>query len=118
MSDPKVKDPRYCPEHQTPEGCGPAPDITEYIQGVGDERLACSKCKAARAEEKKQSDILNPSPAILAALASAVIHAEEFMSPGGHHYDLTAFSQCVDQPPVREWLAAMTKAGFASVRRS
>lgn len=62
-------------------------------------------------------DLLNPSPAVLCALVSAVVHAEEFMSPGGQQYDLTAFSQCVDRPVVREWIDGMVKAGFAPVKR-
>jgi hypothetical protein len=75
---------------------------------------------ADRGERKAQSvevDLLRPSPAILCALVSAVVHAEEFMSPGGHQFDLTAFSQCVDRSEVREWINGMVKAGFAPVKR-
>jgi hypothetical protein len=73
-----------------------------------------------RSEIKAQSetaDILRPSVAILCALASGISHAEEFLSPGRHHFDIEAFNQAVNQPHVREWLDAMTKAGFSSVKR-
>ena len=71
-----------------------------------------------RKDQKIEIDLFRPSPAIMCALVSAVVHAEEFMSPGGHQFDLTAFSQCIDQPEVREWINGMVKAGFAPVKRS
>ncbi len=47
--------PRYRPEHQTPEGCGLAPDIDLLLQMMAEDRLDCAKCKAARAEVERAS---------------------------------------------------------------
>lgn len=45
-----------CPAHQIPDGCGMAPDIQEFIQDVGHERLTCPDCRLAtnRAEAERR----------------------------------------------------------------
>lgn len=84
---------------------------------MGIEELQRSVDRAERKAQVVEVDLLRPTPAILCALVSALVHAEEFMSPSRHQYDLTAFSTCVDRPDVREWINGMTKAGFAPVKR-
>ena len=73
-----------------------------------------------RAERKAQAvevDLLRPSTAILCALVSAIIHADEFMSPNGHRHDLIAFRVCLERPDLQAWIAGMVKAGFEPVKR-
>ena len=37
-------------------------------------------------------------------LASVVVHADEGLSDLGHHFDLVALRQLIDDPEVKEWL--------------
>lgn len=64
------------------------------------------------------TDPLNPPVSTLLKLASAVIHAEEFMSPHGHDFDKDSFDQQLADPEVRDWLDSMTAAGMAPVKRN
>jgi hypothetical protein len=60
---------------------------------------------------------LAPSPALLCKLASVAVHADELMSPDGHQFDKAALETVLRDAEVIEWLAAMTKAGMAPVKR-
>lgn len=63
------------------------------------------------------SDPLKPSPALLCALVSVAVHVEEMLSPKGHKLDKAALETALESPGVREWIADMTKLGFAPVKR-
>lgn len=66
---------------------------------------------------KKTVDPLNPSMSLLIKLGSAVVHADEFLSPNGHPVDKSAFAQLVVDVEVSEWIESMTKQGFLPVKR-
>jgi len=53
------------------------------------------------------SDPLKPSVALLSKIGSIVVHAEEFMSPGGHPFDLDAMRTLYGDPEVQEWIEKM-----------
>lgn len=59
---------------------------------------------------------LNPTAGLLAKLAAAIVHAEDY-SARGHGFDLQRFRTSVEDPEVQDWLAAMTKLGMAPVKR-
>lgn len=63
------------------------------------------------------SDPMNPSPTLLVKLGSAVVHADEFLSPGGHPFDRDAFNAMLADPEVRDWLAVMSEAALLPLRR-
>lgn len=48
-----------------------------------------------------------PSLALLCKLGSIIVHAEEFMQPGGHDFDRTAMETLLADPEVRAWIDAM-----------
>jgi len=62
---------------------------------------------------------LQPSPAILCKLASIAVHADEYLlTAQSHQYDLDALIPLLTDADVLTWLAAMTEAGMAPVKRS
>jgi len=44
---------------------------------------------------------------MLCKLGSIVVHAEEFLSPTGHHLDLTAMRTLFEDKEVRQWIKDM-----------
>lgn len=76
--------------------------------------------KAAKKLEKKETtgkDPLQPSVTLLIKLGSAIVHADEFLSPKGHPFDKEAFMSCLNDPEVKEWIVEMTKMAFLPVKR-
>jgi hypothetical protein len=63
-------------------------------------------------------DALKPSPGLLCKLVSVIVHADEMTEPGAHAVDEIAFRKALEDPEVSEWIEAMTKAGFAPIKRS
>jgi hypothetical protein len=63
-------------------------------------------------------DVLRPEPGLLIALGSALIHAEEFMSPLGDVVDQAAFGSIMRQPAVQEWIKGMNELAFLPVKRT
>lgn len=53
----------------------------------------------------------------LTKIASALVHAEEYLSDDGHEFDLVAFRQQMDDPEVQAWLETMRGAGLAPRKR-
>lgn len=62
-------------------------------------------------------DPLTPSPALLCKLASVTVHADEMLSQNGHEFDRVALLSAIQDAEVQKWLAAMTKAEMAPVKR-
>ena len=52
-------------------------------------------------------DPLKPSVALLCKLGSAVVHAEELLSPKGHVLDKEALGSLLTDPEVKDWVKAM-----------
>jgi hypothetical protein len=63
-------------------------------------------------------DPLKPSVSLLCKLGSAVVHAEELLSPDGHDFDRTALDAVLTDPDVCEWLKAMGAMALVPVKRS
>lgn len=63
------------------------------------------------------NDITHPAISLLCKLGSIAVHAEEFVSPDGHHFDLTALRGLMADPEVAEWLKGMQAAAFLPVKR-
>lgn len=64
------------------------------------------------------SDPFNPSPALLAKIGSALVHAEEFISGDGHHFDRTAFDALMADEELVEWQAEMHVRGRLPFKRA
>lgn len=64
------------------------------------------------------SDHLAPSTTVLCKLASIVVHADEYLSPGMHTSDELALRGLLVDTDVAEWIAAMSEDGLAPVKRS
>jgi hypothetical protein len=63
------------------------------------------------------SDPLKPSPALLIAIGSLVVHYEELNSPNGHHFDKAVIDSLRNQPEVKEWFDEMSRMAFLPVKR-
>jgi len=63
------------------------------------------------------NDPLKPSPALLCKLASVAVHADEMLSPNGHHFDKAALNSALTDADVTAWIAQMVKMGMAPVKR-
>ena len=61
---------------------------------------------------------LSPSVLLLVKLGSAIVHADEFHSAGGHEFDLVAMKQLLADPEVIAWISEMTKMAMLPVKRS
>lgn len=53
------------------------------------------------------TDPLKPSAALLCKLGSIVVHADEYLSPGGHAFDERAIAALLADVEVRRWVNAM-----------
>lgn len=61
---------------------------------------------------------LNPSPQLLCKLGSIIVHAEELVSPFGHHFDKAALDSLMRDPQVVEWLAEMRRLAMLPEKRN
>lgn len=64
------------------------------------------------------AQFLSPSVGLLVKIGSALVHFDEFNSPGGHDFDLHTAKKLLADPDVAAWLAAGTKAAMLPHRRS
>lgn len=63
------------------------------------------------------ADMLKPSPALLAKLGSALVHAQEYLSDDGHDFDRVALHSALADSEVKDWLTQMDKAAMIPKRR-
>lgn len=63
-------------------------------------------------------EMMKPSPALLCKLGSIAVHAEELISPEGHHFDRVALQTLMSDAEVREWLSAMDAAAMLPKKRN
>lgn len=54
---------------------------------------------------------------LLVKLGSIAVHADEMLSPGGHHFDRVALEQLVADQEVKAWIAAMDKLAMIPKKR-
>lgn len=67
---------------------------------------------------KVKPNPLEPSLTLLLKLGSAIVHADEYLSPHGHPLDKDEFHQLLKDPELVEWLAAMTKLALVPRKRN
>lgn len=60
-------------------------------------------------------NVFEPTRAQIVALASAVVHAAEFVSKDGRELDLTAFESALSSPEIKTWLSEL--GAFVPLRR-
>ena len=60
---------------------------------------------------------MKPQIGVLVKLGSIAIHVEEMLSSKGHHFDRVALQSLLDDPEVKEWLAAMDAMSFLPKKR-
>lgn len=60
---------------------------------------------------------LQPSPAVLSALGSIVVHVEELISPEGHAFDRLELQKLLDSTTVKDWMVEMRKLSLIPLKR-
>lgn len=55
---------------------------------------------------------------VMIKLGSIAVHVEEYLSPAGHVLDFVALRSLLDDPEIKEWLAAMDKLALVPRRRT
>ena len=73
---------------------------------------------ATTVTETDQTGPLHPQPSVLVKLASAIVHFEEWLSPGGHEFDLAAIKSILADLEIRTWLTRMKVLGLLPAKRS
>lgn len=63
------------------------------------------------------SDPLRPELPVLVMLGSALVHAEEYLSPRGHPLDRDAFHALMARAEVRDWIDAMNVLALLPLKR-
>lgn len=64
------------------------------------------------------AQFLAPSVGLLVKIGSALVHFDEFNSPGGHEYDLHTAKQLLADPDVAAWIKAGTASAMLPAKRS
>ena len=59
----------------------------------------------------------HPSLDLLVKLGSAIVHADEYLGPGSHPYDLDGFRSLLHDPEVKAWLDEGTGMAFLPIKR-
>ena len=61
---------------------------------------------------------IRPSVDVAIKVASALVHAQEFMSAAGHPHDQLAFDSLMGDREVRSWLATLNAMALLPRKRS
>ncbi len=62
-------------------------------------------------------DPFRPDAALLAKLASIVVHVEEGLGDGAHEFDWAAARTLIGDPEVQRWLGELRKLALVPVKR-
>lgn len=65
-----------------------------------------------------KSDLGNLSLSLTVKLGSMVVHAAEYLAPGGHDFDRAAMQTLICDPEVIVFVEKMDKAGFMPKKRT
>jgi hypothetical protein len=68
-----------------------------------------------RAKTKKAWNA--PNLGLLVKLGSAIVHADEFLSPDGHPFDLEEFKSLLNDAEVQAWLEEGAGMAFLPIKR-
>lgn len=63
-------------------------------------------------------DPLHPPASLLVKLGSIIVHADEALGPGGHHFDVQTMQTLLEDPEVERWLAEMDVLALLPKKRS
>lgn len=66
----------------------------------------------------KNLNPLDPSAQLLCKIGSIVVHADEMLSPAGHHFDKAALDVLLKDHEVLEWVAAMDSMALIPRKRT
>ena len=86
-------------------------------QGVSVEGLAAEIKGREEQENLVMEGPLHPPISTLVKLVSIAVLADEYLSPGGHRFDLVALQNLLRDPEIESWLESMQKAAFVPVKR-
>ena len=64
------------------------------------------------------SDCLQPPAGVLIKIGSALIHAQEFLEPGGHPFDKQTFDTLMADVEVVAWVEEMNALALLPKKRS
>jgi hypothetical protein len=64
-----------------------------------------------------ENKVLEPSPELLIALGSMIVHYEEFLSDKGNPVDLVVINDLRNQSIVKEWMDGMAEMAFLPLKR-
>ena len=92
------------------------------MEGVGrhDEDADDQPCVASGDQEKAINTVgsrLRRSWALQAKIGSILVHFEEALSDGGHHFDLDTARGLLAQADIQEWLEELRKMALVPVKR-
>lgn len=79
--------------------------------------LVLRMLRSAVKKKDDQPDPLSPAPSILCKLGSIAVHAEEYLSAGGHDYDAQAILSGLQDAQLREWFEQMNAQALLPVKR-
>lgn len=63
------------------------------------------------------NDPLKPAASLLVKLGSIAVHAQEYLSPGGHPFDKDAMDPLFADPEVVAWIKQMDAMAFLPKKR-
>lgn len=91
----------------------------QFKADMKEDGIDIDKCKFLEENiMSEENDPLKPNATLLINLGSALVHAEEFLSPHGHPADKAAFdSIMLKMPEVRAWIDQMTALALLPVKR-
>lgn len=73
--------------------------------------------KALTLKREANMDPFKPNLSLLVKLGSALVHADELVSPKGHAFDREALLTCLRDPEVVAWIDAMNQLAMLPVKR-
>jgi hypothetical protein len=63
-------------------------------------------------------DVFAPQVALIAKLGSILVHVEEGLSDGGHHFDWTATRSLLADREVQQWIEGLRAQALVPVKRT
>lgn len=69
------------------------------------------------ADASRQANPMTPSNTLVCKLGSAIVHADEALSPHGVPEDVQAFRALLNDPDLQSWMKRMAEMGLLPVKR-
>lgn len=80
-------------------------------------RIALELLKRLDIKPPEEPNFFKISDAGLIKLGSALVHADEYLSPDGHDFDRTTFYGLLKDPEVSEWIKRLSEAALLPQKR-